>query len=187
MVVYNAPFLDPKAPSVVARAVELRVRPRATHNDNVGGNSAISSVHAGAKALEGNIEKWDFMMLLFALLNSAHSLTEGRGDLAATLDNKAGICRVRNEAFRHVESTQLLDQRMPPALRCVSRTDVPATAALALCLHCAAQRCRPCEAGHTPTYPRRAISPAGHRVRLSYIRICTVGATEPPQSFSGAH
>ena len=48
-------FLDPKAPSVVARAVELRVRPRATHNDNVGGNSAISSVHAGAKALEGNI------------------------------------------------------------------------------------------------------------------------------------
>ena len=117
MVVYNAPFLDPKAPSVVARAVELRVRPRATHNDNVGGNSAISSVHAGAKALEGNIEKWDFMMLLFALLNSAHSLTEGRGDLAATLDNKAGMCRVRNEAFRHVESTQLLDQRMPPALR----------------------------------------------------------------------
>ena len=42
---------------------------------------------------------------LFALLNSAHNLTEGRGDLVAALDNKAGVRRVRNEAFGHVEST----------------------------------------------------------------------------------
>ena len=87
--------------------VELRVRPRIMYDANVGGNSAINSVHARVKVLKGNIEEWDFTMLLFALLNSAHNLTEGRVDLVAALDNKAGVRRVRNEAFGHVESTQL--------------------------------------------------------------------------------
>jgi hypothetical protein len=88
--------------------VELRVRPRIMYDANVGGNSAINSVHARVKVLKGNIEEWDFTMLLFALLNSAACQVQ-RGGLTwpPRWTTKAGVRRVRNEAFGHVESTQL--------------------------------------------------------------------------------
>ena len=88
--------------------VELRVRPRIMYDANVGGNIAINSVHARVKVLKGNIEEWDFTMLLFALLNSAACQVQ-RGGLTwpPRWTTKAGVRRVRNEAFGHVESTQL--------------------------------------------------------------------------------
>eukprot|EP00947_MAST-08B_sp_MAST-8B-sp1_P003065 g3065.t1 len=74
---------------------------------NKGPKSAINNKPSMIKVRSGEIQDWDFTLLLFALVNSAHGLLDGLPDLLGALENQRGVRKVRNAFFGHIEKTTM--------------------------------------------------------------------------------